>query len=151
MRTHTARRLSTLETLSHPSNRNVLSASVRQRLSLPFGHFKRRNQYQAFPTRLSLEAHQDINTYLALPDKVSTVGKFLASVTFVRDITGYTFIDRHLLLQALYGDTHSGRPHQRLALLGDIVLEYILIDDWFQLGLPTSESQVTCESCARSC
>lgn len=147
MRTHSIRRLSTLETWSHPANRNVLSASAIHRLSLQ--HFKRRNQYQAFPTRLSLEAHQDINTYLALPDKVSTVGKFLASVTFVRDITGYTFIDRHLLLQALYGDTHSGRPHQRLALLGDIVLEYILIDDWFQLGLPTSESQVTCESCAR--
>jgi len=151
MRIHSIRRLPTLETWSRSSIRNHLSASVRHRLNLPLEHSRRRNHYQAFPTRLSSDAQNRINEYLALSENDSIVGKFVASVAFIRELTGYTFIDRHLLLQALYGCGDSSQPHQRLALLGDILLEYILIDDWFRCGLPTSEYNHTLNTCTCRC
>jgi hypothetical protein len=81
-----------------------------------------------------------IKEYLAVSDTHPAVIGFLSSVAFVRGVTGYNFVDRHLLLQALYGEGGSENPQQRLALLGDILLQYVLKDDWFQLGLPASES-----------
>lgn len=151
MRTHGIRRLSTLDTWSRPSIRTHLSASVRHRLNLPLEHLRRRNHYQAFPTRLRFDAQNRINEYLALSENDSVIGQFVASVTFIRELTGYTFTDRHLLLQALYGCGDSSQPHLRLALLGDILLEYILIDDWFRCGLPTSEYNHTLNTCTCRC
>jgi dsRNA-specific ribonuclease len=81
-----------------------------------------------------------IKEYLAKSDDNSAVFKFISTVAFVREVTGYTFTDRHLLLQALHGNSGSENPQQRLAMLGDTLLQYVLKDDWFQLGLATSES-----------
>lgn len=116
-----------------------LSAGARCRTDLPLEHSRRRNQYQAYPTRLPSHDETVIKEYLAESDSNSAIAGFLASVAFVHGITGYKFTDRHLLLQALYGDQASGNPHQRLAFLGDVLLQYILKDDWFRLNLPTSK------------
>lgn len=119
-----------------------LSASARCRMDLPLEHSRRRNQYQTYPTRLRGRDETAIKEYLAEPDHNSAVAGFLASIAFVHGITGYRFTDGYLLLQALYGDQASENPHQRLALLGDMLLQYILKDDWFRLNLSTSKSRV---------
>jgi hypothetical protein len=89
---------------------------------------------------LRIQDQAAIKEYLAKPDDSSAVARFISSIEFVREITGYTFIDRHLLLQALYGEGGPENPQQRLAMLGDILLQYVLKDDWFQTGQTTSES-----------
>ena len=108
-------------------------------MDLPLEHSRRKKQYWAYPTRLRSHDEILIKEYLAESDSNSAVAGFIASVPFVHGITGYKFTDRSLLLQALYGDTAPDKPHQRLALLGDVLLQYILKDDWFQLNLPTSK------------
>ena len=111
-------------------------------MDLSLGHSRRRNQYQAYPTRLRGQDQTAIKEYLAVSDKHPAVAGFLSSVAFVHGITGHKFTDRYLLLQALYGVPVSEHPHQRLALLGDTLLQYILKDDWFRLNLPTSKPRV---------
>ena len=102
-------------------------------MNLPLEHSRRRNHYQAYPTRLPIHHQTAIKQYLAAPDNNSAVAEFLSSVGFVQAITGYKFTDRYLLLQA------PEHPHMILALLGDTLLQYILKDDWFRLDLPTSK------------
>jgi hypothetical protein len=108
-------------------------------MDLPLEHYRRRNQYQAYPTRLQSHDETAIKEYLAESNHKSAVAGFRASIAFVHGITGYRFTDGYLLLQALYGDQASENPHQRLALLGDVLLQYILKDDWFRLNLSTSK------------
>lgn len=109
-------------------------------MTLPLDHSRRGNQYQAYPTRLRSQDQAAIKGYLAESDENSAVAKFISSIAFVREITGYTFIDRHLLLQALCGEHGPEYPQQRLAMLGDVLLQYVLKDDWFHTGQTTSES-----------
>jgi hypothetical protein len=109
-------------------------------MTIPLERSRRGNQYQAYPTRLRSQDQAAIREYLAKSDDNSAVAKFMSSMVFVREITGYTFIDGHLLLQALYGASGSENPQQRLAILGDTLLQYVLKDDWFQLNLTASES-----------
>lgn len=140
MRPQNIQRLWTAKVRPHSPTRIYLSASARCPMDLSLGHSRRRNQYQAYPTRLRGQDQTAIKEYLAVSDTHPAVIGFLSSVAFVRGVTGYNFVDRHLLLQALYGEGGSENPQQRLALLGDILLQYVLKDDWFQLGLPASES-----------
>jgi hypothetical protein len=140
MRPKIIQRLWTTKVRPHSSTRIHLTASARCRTDPPLEHSRRRNQYQAYPTRLRGQDQTAIKEYLAVSDTHPAVIGFLSSVAFVRGVTGYNFVDRHLLLQALYGEGGSENPQQRLALLGDILLQYVLKDDWFQLGLPASES-----------
>lgn len=133
-------RLWTTKVRPHPPTRLRLSASERCRINLPLEHSRRRNQYQAYQTRLRTQDQTAIKEYLAASDKHPAVVRFISSLEFVRDITGYTFVNRHLLLQALYGEGGSEFPQQRLAMLGDMLLQHILKDDWFELGLTTSAS-----------
>jgi hypothetical protein len=83
-------------------------------MDLPLEHYRRRNQYQAYPTRLQSRDETAIKEYLAESNHKSAVAGFRASVAFVHGITGYRFTDGYLLLQALYGDQASENPHQRL-------------------------------------
>lgn len=109
-------------------------------MSLPLELSRQINQYKTYSTRLRSQDQTAIKEYLAATENYPAVSKFLSSLAFVRDITGHTFVDRHLLLQALYGEGGSENPQQRLAMLGDMLLQHILKDDWFQLGLTTSAS-----------
>jgi len=142
-RSKSIQRLWTTKIRPHSPTWTHLSANAwyRTNLHVPLEHPRRSSQYEASPTRLAIQDQANINAYLAVSDDNSAVAKFLDSVTFIRAITGHKFVDGHLLLQALYGDGGSDLPHQRLAMLGDVLLQYILKDDWFQLGLSTSESR----------
>lgn len=75
--------------------------------------------------------------YRLLPSTYHTVTTFIAAEDFVRDITGYTFSNRHLLLAALYGNSEGAHVRQRLAFLGDGLLKYFLCDAWYDTGLST--------------
>lgn len=140
MRPQSIQRLWTTRIRPHSSTRIHLTASARCRTDPLLEHSRRWNQYQAYPTRLRGQDQAAIKEYLAVSDTHPAVIGFLSSVAFVRGVTGYNFVDRHLLLQALYGEGGSDNPQQRLAIIGDILLQYVLKDDWFQLGLPASES-----------
>ena len=140
-RSPTIQRLWITKTRPYLPTRLHLFATARCRLEFTLEHSRRSNQYQAYPTRLRSHDHRAINEYLAVSDKHPAVAGFLSSVAFVHGITGHKFTDRYLLLQALYGVPVSEHPHQRLALLGDTLLQYILKDDWFRLNLPTRKSR----------
>jgi hypothetical protein len=134
-------RLWTTKVRPHSPSRIHRSASARCRMTLPLDHSRRGNQYQAYQTRLRSQDQAAIRGYLAISDDNSAVAKFRSSIVFVQGITGHTFVDGHLLLHALYGVGGSDYPQQRLAILGDVLLQYVLKDDWFQTGQPASESR----------
>lgn len=69
----------------------------------------------------------------------NTITTFIATEEFVRDITGYTFSNRHLLLVALCGDSGGANVRQRLAFLGDGLLKYVLSDAWYDTGASTGK------------
>ncbi|KAI7334505.1 hypothetical protein KC315_g3722 [Hortaea werneckii] len=55
--------------------------------------------------------------------------------SLIQDFSGYRFKDENLLLDAL--DTtglHVQQSNQRLALLGDAILKFIILDDWYPTG-----------------
>ncbi|KAI7235180.1 hypothetical protein KC330_g4410 [Hortaea werneckii] len=57
--------------------------------------------------------------------------------SLIQDLAGYRFKDENLLLDAL--DTTGLRiqqSNQRLALLGDAILKFIILDEWYPTGTP---------------
>ncbi|GAB1734926.1 hypothetical protein NU219Hw_g5t1 [Hortaea werneckii] len=57
--------------------------------------------------------------------------------SLIQDLAGYRFKDENILLDAL--DTTGLRVRQsnpRLALLGDAILKFVILDDWFPTGTP---------------
>lgn len=57
--------------------------------------------------------------------------------SLIQDLAGYRFKDENVLLDAL--DTTGLRvqqSNQRLALLGDAILKFIILDDWYPTGTP---------------
>ncbi|KAI6910282.1 hypothetical protein KC318_g3321 [Hortaea werneckii] len=55
--------------------------------------------------------------------------------SLIQDLAGYRFKDENVLLDAL--DTTGLRvqqSNQRLALLGDAILKFIILDDWYPTG-----------------
>ena len=50
----------------------------------------------------------------------------------VRTLTGHDFQNDRLLREAL--DTSDSRAHQRLAIVGDVLLKHSLVDDWYTTG-----------------
>lgn len=104
-----------------------------QRLKPPLVFQSRRNNHEAFPcnmTRLQSPTHHNIAAFIAVED-------------FVRDVTGYTFSNRHLLLIALYGNSTSAHPRQRLAFLGDGILKYLICEAWYETGGSTCKQVFT--------
>jgi hypothetical protein len=65
---------------------------------------------------------------------------FIAAEDAIREFTGYTFSNRHLLLAAFYGNSNPAHPRQRLALLGDGLVKHNACADWYENGNPTSKT-----------
>jgi hypothetical protein len=68
------------------------------------------------------------------------ITSFIALEEFVREFTGYTFVNRHLLLVAIYGNSYPEHPRQRLAILGDGIVKYAACADWYEYGGATCKS-----------
>ncbi|RMZ09610.1 hypothetical protein D0860_04154 [Hortaea werneckii] len=59
------------------------------------------------------------------------------AISLIQDLSGYRFRDENILLDAI--DTTGLRvqqSNQRLALLGDSILKFIILDDWYPTGTP---------------
>ncbi|KAI7475429.1 hypothetical protein KC351_g10091 [Hortaea werneckii] len=57
------------------------------------------------------------------------------AISLIQDLSGYRFRDENILLDAI--DTTGLRvqqSNQRLALLGDSILKFIILDDWYPTG-----------------
>lgn len=61
----------------------------------------------------------------------------------LKRVTGYEFGEDQFLLEAI--DTTGLRisqSNQRLALLGDIVLKHVILDEWYPTGKPKGKNHL---------
>jgi hypothetical protein len=78
-----------------------------------------------------------INLPKATYDAITT---FTTAEDAIREFTGYTFSNRHLLLAAFYGNSNPAFPRQRLAFLGDGLVKHNACADWYESGKPTCKT-----------
>ncbi|KAI6804100.1 hypothetical protein KC356_g2767 [Hortaea werneckii] len=63
--------------------------------------------------------------------------KLRQAKSLIQDLAGYSFRDENILLDAL--DTTGLRvqqSNQRMALLGDAILKFVILGDWYPTGTP---------------